>query len=220
MNRVQLAALLKQRIDLMLCLFCVAFFLAFPKLDLTIAAAFYDGHFYWNENFIVKLIYKVFAKIHVVFLLALIGCAIYFHKVKLSARKHASLYLLCCLIIGPGILVNAVLKDNSVGRPRPVHIAEFGGSMQYTPVFNYSGECSRNCSFVSGHASIGFYAMALFWATRQRRWLITGLGLGGLVGFTRIVQGGHFFSDVVFAGWVVYFTCLLLNKYFHSKFTH
>lgn len=208
---------LRKRLDVCLLAASIVFFLALPELDLWVAGQFYDAGFYWNDNVLVRLIYKIFAKIHLLFLLILIGLSIFYAKKKISYKKFASLYLLSCLLIGPGILVNIVLKDNSVGRPRPVHVTEFNGKMDYVPVFHYSGECRKNCSFVSGHASIGFYAMALFWVTRRRAWLISGISLGAAIGFTRIIQGGHFLSDVVFSGWVVYFTCLTLAKAFQPK---
>lgn len=200
-----------------LCLLCVVFFLLQPNLDLKVSGLFFDGSFYWNENPFVRFVYLVFAKIHAVYLLVLIGLAIYYARKKLPIKKMASLFLLVSLILGPGILVNLVLKDNSVGRPRPVHVQNFGGDAIYTPVFHYSGACQKNCSFVSGHAAIGFYLMALFWVSRKRRWLISGIALGAIVGLGRIVQGGHFFSDVIFAGWVVFFCCEGLSLLMLSK---
>lgn len=207
--------------DLFLLLACVVFFLWQPELDLAVSALFYDNEFYWNQSFIVRAIYLVFAKIHIVFLLGFIISIVVYSSRKQQAKKVASIYLLCTLLLGPGILVNSVLKDNSVGRPRPVHVEQFGGKMEYAAVFHYSGMCQKNCSFVSGHASIGFYIMAMYWITRRKAWLVGGLLLGAAVGFTRIIQGGHFFSDVIFAGWVVYFTCKFLNILFtyHLKRT-
>ena len=200
----------KNHLDLMLCFLCVVFFLLFPHLDILISDFFYQEDFYLNENPVVHITYKIFAKIHVLFLLLLLGLSVYYSIHKHFIHRRKSLYLLAALLLGPGILVNAVLKDNSVGRPRPVHIQEFGGTRDYAPVFHYSGQCEKNCSFVSGHASIGFYMMSLYWVFRRKPWLYAGIGLGAFVGLGRIVQGGHFFSDVIFAGWVVYFTCKYL----------
>jgi lipid A 4'-phosphatase len=111
------------------------------------------------------------------------------------------LFLALVLIIGPGILVNTVLKEHS-GRPRPGHLIEFGGSHAFMPVFR-SGECARNCSFVSGEASsiyaIGF-AIAMLARRRRASLLGTAILAGSVVGFIRIAQGGHFLSDIIFAG--------------------
>lgn len=192
---------------------CVVLFLVWPNLDKTVASAFYqNGEFYANQNSVVRAIYWLFARIHFVYLLLFLGAIIYFAIKKIPSKRKSATYLLLALILGPGILVNIVLKDNSVGRPRPVHIQEFGGTMTWTPVFHYSGECRKNCSFVSGHAAIGFYWMAFAWVGRRRAWFIAGLSMGAIVGFTRVIQGGHFLSDVIFAGWFTYFTYALLAK--------
>jgi len=34
---------------------------------------------------------------------------------------------------------------------------------------------------------------------------------GAAIGAVRVVQGGHFFSDVVFSGWAVWLTYLLIR---------
>lgn len=193
---------------------CVAVFLIWPDLDKIVASAFYkNGEFYANNSPIVRAIYWFFARVHFVYLLGFIAAIIYFAAKKQTIKRKSTTYLLVALILGPGVLVNIVLKDNSLGRPRPVHIQEFGGEMKWTPVFHYSGECRKNCSFVSGHAAIGFYWLAFAWLGRRKQWLVAGFSLGAIVGFTRIIQGGHFLSDVIFAGWFTYFTYALLAKW-------
>jgi lipid A 4'-phosphatase len=37
-----------------------------------------------------------------------------------------------------------------------------------------------------------------------------GIGVGALVGLGRLLQGGHFLGDVVFAFWATYFSCVLV----------
>lgn len=100
-----------------------------------------------------------------------------------------------------------MLKDNW-GRARPSHTVEFGGKKTFTPALIISNQCDHNCSFVCGHAAMAFTPVALAFVLRprrQRRWaLAAGLGFGGLVGVVRIIEGGHFLSDVLFAGLLVY----------------
>lgn len=193
---------------------CVVVFLAWPQLDLIVASAFYEnGRFYANDYPIVRAIYWFFARVHFLYLLGFIAAIVFFSVRKQPVKRKATVFLLLSLILGPGILVNTILKDNSLGRPRPVHIQEFGGEFTWTPVFHYSGECKKNCSFVSGHAAIGFYWLAFAWLGRRRQWLIAGFTMGAIVGFTRIIQGGHFLSDVIFAGWFTYFTYALIAYY-------
>lgn len=197
---------------------CVLFFLVYPQIDLNISKLFFNSTFYMKQHFLVHVMYDVFAKIHILYLLILLGCIWYFRRINKKGKSAlASCYLLACLLVGPGLLVNIVLKDNSVGRPRPVHIQEFNGDMDYAPAFRYSGQCEKNCSFVSGHASVGFYMMALYWVTRRRIWLIGGILLGGGVGFARMLQGGHFLSDIIFSGWATYFSCCIIHYLFRTQ---
>lgn len=198
-----------------------------PEFDITVSAIFYDanqGGFYWNENPIIQAIYIGFAKPHFVILPLLIILAVVGYKkykqadrntdYKSHHKKWIYSFLLASLILGPGLIVNEILKNNSVGRVRPVNIEQFNGEQTYTPAFFYSGQCEKNCSFVSGHASMGFYFIGLGWLFRSRRAFQIGLAIGVAVGFTRIVQGGHFLSDTLLAFWVVYFTNLALGKAF------
>ncbi|MFN7094324.1 MAG: phosphatase PAP2 family protein, partial [Burkholderiales bacterium] len=106
----------------------------------------------------------------------------------------------------------SVFKDHW-GRARPIQVTEFGGSKRFTPMGVITNQCERNCSFVSGHASVGFYLMAFAWVTKQNRkiWFFLGWFVGMVIGGLRIWQGGHFLSDVIVAGMLIHMTCSLLN---------
>lgn len=211
---------LKHGRGIALFLVCVAVFISFPQIDLFIAGLFYDPQtqkFFYNSNPVIQFIYRLFAMIHIPILLGLIiaGLLIRFNKLKLKNYKKWSItFLLTALILGPGLLVNTVLKDNSIGRARPVQVENFSGDKQFTPAFVYSGACSKNCSFVSGHAALGFYFMILGWLFASPRAFWAGCMVGVVLGLTRIVQGGHFFSDILFAFWAVYFVISLLGALF------
>ncbi len=194
------------RFDVIGCLLCIVVFLFFPDLDLLVTNFFYteEKGFTFNNNLFVKFIYAVFAKIHFLYLLIFIGGIIYCTKKNYIELIKYLYFLTVCLLLGPGLIVNIILKDNSLGRPRPQNITHFSGELSYVPAFHYSGECRKNCSFVSGHASIGFYLMALAWIRKSKKWLVYGTLLGLAVGFVRMIQGGHFLSDVIFAGWITY----------------
>jgi lipid A 4'-phosphatase len=72
-----------------------------------------------------------------------------------------------------------------------------------------SDQCRKNCSFVSGDASLAtsFLAFAVIADRHRRRWWL-GLGsFAGLVGVMRMARGSHFLSDVVFA---VIFTLMIV----------
>jgi lipid A 4'-phosphatase len=125
-------------------------------------------------------------------------------------------FLAAMLAVGPGLVANVILKDNW-GRARPRQIVEFGGTKQFTPPLVPAGECARNCSFVSGEASSAyapFFAAALL-LPQFRLALIAGGVLSGLAaGIIRMSQGGHFLSDVLFAGIFMALTASLLHILF------
>jgi lipid A 4'-phosphatase len=112
------------------------------------------------------------------------------------------MFLALVLITGPGLITNTLLKDNWA-RPRPIQIVEFGGSAKFTPVLERSGTCARNCSFVSGEASATFalgFAIAMLARRRRAALMAAAVAAGAVSGLIRMGEGGHFLSDVVFAG--------------------
>jgi lipid A 4'-phosphatase len=192
---------------------------AVPQIDIKITGLFYNSFdgFYLRENSLVRLTYNGVPWITrtvvvglVLFLLA--AWTIWRRHTFFFRQRRAALYLLLVMIIGPGLLVNTLFKDHW-GRARPAQVEEFGGTKQFTRAAIPTDQCEKNCSFVSGHASVGFYfvAFAFVWPHRRVFWHVTGTGLGLGVGLVRIIQGGHFFSDVIFCGIVVYLTALVLH---------
>ena len=123
--------------------------------------------------------------------------------------RGASLIALV-LLIGPGLLVNGTLKP-VFSRPRPREIIQLGGEQPYQPIFGFGEETDFNASFPSGHASIGFFLISPAFLFRRRTRLRIGIFVGGLLfgslmGLSRIVQGGHYLSDVIWSLAIVYFT--------------
>ncbi len=127
--------------------------------------------------------------------------------------RKTGLFLVLVLALGPGLLVSVVFKDHW-NRPRPVNVADFGGTARYLPVWT-KGPPGGGHSFPSGHASMGFYLLTPFFAMnhRHRKWALFFLGLGlfygVILGTARIVQGGHFASDILWAGGFTYLTGLI-----------
>lgn len=212
-----------KRIDLWLFITCVALFTLIPQIDLSVSAWFYDAaskDFPLSHNGILRTIYLLFLRIPIPLLIILPIMSIYaWRRYKTDFfRRRIALFLLLSLLLGPGLVVNTVLKNHSIGRARPHQVEEFGGSSHFTPAFVYSGECQRNCSFVSGHAAIGFYFIGLGWLLRSPAGFWAGMLIGTLISLTRIAQGGHFFSDTVFAFWAVYFVNLILARWFQLPY--
>ena len=122
-----------------------------------------------------------------------------------DARKFRThgLFILLCVAIGPGLIVNGILKDHW-GRARPRQIIEFGGKHQYTQPLLPAGAHGK--SFPCGHCSVGYLYGAGWWLWRRRYpkiaalSLVTGLALGTLLGFGRLAAGGHFLSDNLWSG--------------------
>ena len=112
------------------------------------------------------------------------------------------LFLLVAIAIGPGLLANVILKDHW-GRARPREVVQFGGTKTFTPPHVPSNECQDNCSFVSGEAAAvytPFFAAALLFPQVRFALLSGGVLAGVAAGLVRVSTGGHFLSDILFAG--------------------
>ncbi len=119
-----------------------------------------------------------------------------------------ALYLTLAFLLGPGLLVNGLLKHSS-NRARPKDVAEFGGRQHYDRVFLHELD-SKGRSFPSGHASAAFYLSSLgfaaaAWGRRENLYvgLFAGIAWGLLVGWARVASGAHFLSDVLWSAVLV-----------------
>jgi membrane-associated PAP2 superfamily phosphatase len=184
----------------------------YPRLDLAISALFFDRttHMFtvnaqlWVQNT------RDAARLVITFIVAPAIFAV-FGKLILPRRRmliegRAALFLVLTLALGPGVITNTLLKDHW-GRVRPIDVVEFGGAGQFTPWWDPRGECPNNCSFIAGEPSGAFWTLAPAALTPpQWRLLAYGgaLAFGVGIGLLRIAGGGHFFTDVVFAGVFMY----------------
>jgi len=202
-------------------------FYLFPQIDIATTQLFWslNGGFFLGNEPVFQVLYWVFAKISVpIAMLLLIYLSVglmldkYLQK-SLSnffmQYKSDAIFLLLLLVLG-AVFIEGFLKG-VWGRARPRDVLEFGGSMQFTPAWVISGQCLKNCSFMSGHASFGFYFMAFGWVVKKKVWLLPGFILGLSLSVTRIVQGGHFLSDTVLTFFVVYLMAQLLSKMVYKE---
>lgn len=181
-----------------------------PAMDIDFSKLFYDSEngFIYRNNIIVKLFFviipiliKILLLITSVYLLYLIIKYKSFSKIILSW----SFYLIIATAIGPGLLVNSILKEN-FGRARPIQIVNFNGAKNFTRAFSITNECVHNCSFSSGHAAMGYsftsfaYIFPYIFFTRIYS---VALCFGSLVGLSRILMGGHFLSDVLASCFII-----------------
>ena len=131
-------------------------------------------------------------------------------------RYPLGLFLALLLVIGPGLVVNIIFK-NHFGRARPVQTQELGGKQTFSSLGD-PGPSPGGKSFPCGHASMGFYWLGLFvffWRDRRElAWGFCALGLthGLIMGLGRMAQGGHWPSDVLWAGGFVYITAWTLQR--------
>jgi membrane-associated PAP2 superfamily phosphatase len=216
MNRTGLA------IALVIAAMTGVIFALFPEIELRIARPFYE-FVDANHNVFSLRFYQPFAWVRdsALWLSALlVAPAVAALLIKLIHPRHkllvsgrAVVFLISTLVLGPGLLVNVTLKDHW-GRPRPVEVTQFEGTEHYVPWWDPRGECDKNCAFVSGDVAGAIWTMApAALAPSQWRALAYGgsLALGAVIAALRVMQGGHFVSDAIFAGvftfliiWVVY----------------
>jgi membrane-associated PAP2 superfamily phosphatase len=115
---------------------------------------------------------------------------------------RAVLLLIATLALGPGLLVNVIAKEHW-GRPRPIEVQQMGGSKPFVAWWDPRGTCANNCSFVSGDVAGGFWTMApaaLAPAPWRALAYTAAIAFGSGIAVLRMLFGGHFFTDAVFAG--------------------
>ena len=177
-----------------------AIFGLFPQLDLMVSAPF-NAMVKNNVNFYTRAYsplmlardFGLWVGVAVIVpVLAALALKLLLPRRRLLISGRAIVFLVATLALGPGLLTNVILKDHW-GRPRPIDVTQFGGDQHFVAWWDPRGDCPGNCSFVSGDVSGAFWTL--------------GAGMAAL----RIMAGGHFFTDTVFAGvftfliiWVVH----------------
>jgi lipid A 4'-phosphatase len=207
-------------------LLAVGFFAVWPTADLEVASWFYvpGSGFPLAYHPLLMFLYhgtQAFLDICVVSAVAVLALTRSLTTIAWRRRRRAALMFLYCAILGPGLIVNGVLKEHW-GRARPFQVQDFGGPALYSSALIPSDQCKGNCSFVSGHASVGFLMMSLAFmlGKARREWLFAGILCGALVGLGRMMQGRHFLSDIVFCGFLVWYSVLAVEyalRYFEGR---
>ena len=197
----------------------VALFETWPELDLLLASLLYAdaGTFPGADLLWVQVLYRgtpwvgrlAFLASAIVLLLA---CWRWVDIPRRQWRRAAAVQLV--MLLGIGLVVHAAFKEQW-GRPRPYELQLFAGEQAYVPALRPTGPCRGHCSFVSGHAATGFALLSLAMfapRSRRRRWFVWAAGSGLLIGAGRMLQGGHFLSDVMFAGWFMWVVTALVRE--------
>lgn len=201
-----------------------ALFVAFPGLDIATSRFFYDG-----KGFPVTAIPAVealrvalWSAEDVWFLVALSFAVLARRGTALGLASRDWLVQALVFALGPGLLVNGILK-RTWGRARPFMTEDFGGAAQFTPAWQISGQCSGNCSFVSGEMA-GATALAIALALTlcanrsriapglMRAGQVAALALPLFTAWQRVAVGRHYLSDVVLSALMVGLLSAVLHR--------
>ncbi|MCF6320648.1 MAG: phosphatase PAP2 family protein [Rhizobiaceae bacterium] len=197
-------------ISIGLSLLAALVFLSFPWIDLVIQRTMFQpsSGFFLNNYESARIARTIAMTGYMVWYVAIVLFA--FDALKNPQRQlwidtglglRQWLYLFFTSLIGPLVIANLLLKNNW-GRARPREIIEFGGKLEFSPPLLISDQCQNNCSFVSGEPSsmvMIFISLAFIVAAKRKLFVVLAIVMGAMSGFMRMGQGGHFFSDVIFA---------------------
>jgi lipid A 4'-phosphatase len=189
-----------------------------PGLDIAISRLFYEpgagfalqSHRLWN---LVRDGIMVVVGVMVGITLGAVVAKLIRPSTRLTFPGRAVVFLVATVVLAPLITANVILKDNWA-RPRPREVAAFGGPERFVPWWDPRGACRANCSFVAGEVSGAFWTIAPA-ALTPPRWRPLAYGaaiaFGTMAGLLRMAFGGHFFSDVVFAGVITFVIVWLVH---------
>ncbi len=191
-----------------------------PSLDLYVSGLFYYGEsqFVVQSFYFVSILFRdILLPLILIYILILpvfshiIKIDKIFFGYKFSTKEIFLLWgsqIICVLLF-----VNLLLK-NLWGRARPNDVLQLGGKESFSPWYEISDACLTNCSFVSGDASVGFSIIILYLITKKIIFLYASVVAGFILGLVRIMAGGHFLSDIFFAGiFIVFLNIVLFNLY-------
>ncbi len=200
--------------------FCCVFVTAGPSLDLYVSSLFYKGasQFELQSFDLTSILFRdILLPLILIYILILpiVGRFFKIDKIffnyKFSIKEIVLLWI--SQIISVLIFVNLILK-NFWGRVRPNDVVELGGKEFFSPWFEIRNACETNCSFVSGDASVGFSVIILYLITKKIIFLYASFVAGFVFGLIRIMAGGHFLSDIFFAGiFIVILNIILFELY-------
>jgi lipid A 4'-phosphatase len=197
----------------------LAVFTLWPGLDLWVSGLFYrkDSGFWLAGNLAMaearQQIWDLVLLVLFVALGASLLCCWRRGRALWGIPQRVWLFVVALYLIGPGIVVNLILKSHW-GRARPADVLEFGGTAHFTAPLERAGQCLSNCSFVSGEGS-GVMALAislmvllsaalprLHRGDRVTAQVILGVLITVGAGM-RVMTGRHFLSDTLLSMLIV-----------------
>ena len=180
-------------------------FAVWPGLDLAVSHLFF-----WDDRFdgdglpdrLSRDFFRITPFVVLTAYAALWSAARLGAKVVWAPSGRAIVFLIATMAIGPGLVVNLGFKDHW-GRPRPYQTQDFNGTSAFKPWYETDGDCKRNCSFVSGEASTGFWMVApasVLPPPIRTPAMIAAFIFGAAASVLRLAFGGHYLSDVLLGG--------------------
>jgi lipid A 4'-phosphatase len=148
--------------------------------------------------FIREVLHPVPAMIGIVMLVVLI-VELWMGKRWRDTGVRLKAVLVTTLIVGPGLIVNGILKAYW-GRPRPWMTEDFGGWLSFVEAGTNTDLCASNCSFVSGEAAAAGWLMCLALLLGVHRYIRSALAVGAIsiaMAGLRVAFGAHYVSDAV-----------------------
>ncbi len=204
--------------------FSCVFVTSGPSLDLYISDLFYygDSQFALQSFDLTSILFRdILLPLILIYILILpiVGRFIKIDKIFFNYRFSIKeiILLWSSQIIGVLIFVNLILK-NLWGRARPKDILELGGKENFSPWYEITNVCGSNCSFVSGDASVGFSIIILYLITKKIIFLYGSIFFGFVLGSIRIMAGGHFLSDIFFAGFFIVILNIILFELYKKYY--
>jgi lipid A 4'-phosphatase len=179
-------------------------FIMFPTVDLAVSRFFARGNtFPLSDNLLLLAIRDANRRsmiyLLILMILTIILYAIWPQRFKLIP-PHKAFFVILTFLLGPFLTVQ--MLKHFIGRARPRSLFEFGGTADFTPVWQYAGQCSRNCSFPSGEAATAAATLAVI-VFVPVKWRLTAIAIAApilfFVSVNRVMFGAHFLSDVIIA---------------------
>lgn len=191
------------------------------RVDLAVSHLFFHENAFASHPFLDAIFhYAIFPAWMIVLPACFLCIAAFFQPAWRKWQRPAAACVLT-LAIGSGLIIHAIFKEHW-GRPRPKQVIAFGGTQPFSPYYQphfFSPVPAK--SFPAGHPSMGFYFFIFVWLGRfygssKLVWIgwTASLGLGILLGFGRIAQGGHFFSDVLVSSLIMWWSALFCSWLF------
>lgn len=198
-------------------------FLLFPHIDLWASKLFFDGSKfpmrYLDGPRLLRRLGILVPRLAILGLVLFLLARLFWPTLKKYLSIQKALFLLGSAAIGPGIIVNLILKSHW-GRARPIQTDLFGGDWSFSNVWVIADNCQSNCSFVSGEGAMGFWflGLALLVPLVHRTSALWCLGwFGALISFNRIAFGGHYLSDILLS-WTI--TALVMVAFWKFLTNH